>query len=595
MTLRLHHSCRFTLVLFLVSSSFAAEPGWVEVRSPHFSLATDGGEKKGRETLLRFEQMRVAYGSLMTRANVNLPVPLQIVAFRDSKEIADFLPLWRGKPTQTSGMFEGDDDRKFIVLALSVDDPWQVVFHEYAHQLLNGNTGFQFQPWFDEGFAEFFSGIRINGKEASVGSPPERDLQVLRQEKLMKVTDLFRVRRDSSIYNETGDHRSLFYAESWLVVHYLYDKQLFPRLDRYFDLALRKGVPIEEAIQQAFGLSAPDFDWRLGQYLAGQRFSSYKVSAQPGAESSSYTVKPLTQVDVQVVLADTHLHSPNYRDKARGEFEEVVKMQPENAAALRGLGYGYLLQQDFARAGTYFAEALEHASGDPRLLYYSCLMIEQQEGPGLGNDRQELEIIQKRLEKAVALDPEFADAYFRLAFTYVSQGDPEDALKAMTRAAALNPRNQAYALGLAEIYLLNRRVDDAIAVLDPLNETVEPRFAAQTAQLLERARKAKNSAVSTSKEPQAATSDAQQATASDHGPAGFLKGTLVDVDCSAKPEALLTVAAGEKTWKFHARDGTRVIVIGGDNLSCEWTNRRVAVNYRPTGETTGEVVSVELQ
>lgn len=588
MTRRLHGSCRLALLFFLVSSSFAGEAEWIEVRSPHFSLATDAGEKKGRETLLRFEQMRTAFGSLMTKANVNLPVPLQIVAFRTSQEMTDFVPLWKGKPTQVAGMFEGNDDRTFIVLDLSVNDPWQVVFHEYAHQLLNGNTGFQFQPWFDEGFAEFFSGIRINGKEAAAGAAPERDLQVLRQEKLMKVADLFRVQHDSSIYNEAGDHRSLFYAESWLVVHYLYDKQLFPKLELYFDLALRKGVPIEHAMQQGFGMSAADFDLILGQYLSAQRFFSYKVSAQPGTESSGYKVKPLTQANVQAVLADMHLHSPDYRDKARGEFEEVLKTEPENAAALRGLGYSYWLQQDFAQAGRYFAKALEHAPDDPRLLYYSSLMIEQQEGPGLGNDRQELEIIQKRLERAVALDPEFADAYCRLAFTYVSQGNADDALTAMTKAATLNPRSQAYALNLAEMYLFNRRVDEAIALLEPLNQTVEPRFATQTTQMLERARSVKQ-------QPPSSLSVKAQAAAADAGLARFLKGRLVDVDCSAQPEAVLTVAAGDKTWKFHARDGTRVIVIGADRLSCEWTNRKVAINYRQTGETTGEVISLELQ
>ena len=597
MTRRSHRSCCFALLLSIASTiCFAVEPEWIEVHSPHFSLATDAGEKKGRETLLRFEQMRTAFGALMTKATVNLPVPLQIVAFRSSKEMTDFVPLWKGKPTQVAGMFEGNDDRTFIVLDLSVENPWQVVFHEYAHQLLNGNTGFQFQPWFDEGFAEFFSGIRVNGKDAVVGVPPERDLQILRQEKLMKVADLLRVQRDSSIYNETGDHRSLFYGESWLVVHYLYDKHAFPKLDLYFDLALRKGVPIEDAIQQTFGMSAADFDLILEQYLNAQHFSSYKVAAQPGVESSSYKVRPLTQADVLAVLADMHLHSADYRDKARGEFEEVLKIQPDNVAALRGLGYSYLLQQDFARAGSYFAKAVEHDPDDPRVLYYSSLMIEQQDGPGLGNDRQELEIIQKRLEKAVALDPEFADAYCRLAFTYVSQGNAEDALRAMTKAATLNPRSQAYALNLAEMYLFNRKVDEALAVLEPLNQTVEPRFAAQAGQILERAQQAKqrmDAGRPATTQPLAAAE--QPANANDTRPAGFLKGRLVAVDCSVQPEEVLTVSADDKTWKFHARDSTRVIVIGADSLSCEWTNLKVAINFRQTGETTGELVSVELQ
>ena len=113
----------------------AGEPQWVEVRSPNFSVITDAGEHRGREVALRFEQMRSAFGTLMTKARVNLPVPLQIVAFRNTKEIREVAPLFHGKPTKLAGLFQRSSDRNFILLDMSVDDPWTTVFHEYAHQL----------------------------------------------------------------------------------------------------------------------------------------------------------------------------------------------------------------------------------------------------------------------------------------------------------------------------------------------------------------------------------------------------------------------------------------------------------------------------
>ena len=59
-----------------VPLAYSAEPQWVEVHSPHFSVVTDAGEKRGREAAMRFEQMRAVFGALMTKANVNLPVPI---------------------------------------------------------------------------------------------------------------------------------------------------------------------------------------------------------------------------------------------------------------------------------------------------------------------------------------------------------------------------------------------------------------------------------------------------------------------------------------------------------------------------------------
>lgn len=86
---------RCTLHLFIVAlailgfcrSAIAGEPQWLEVRSPHFSVVTDAGEKRGRDVAVKFEQMRAVFGALFTKANVNLPIPLQIVAFRNTKEL----------------------------------------------------------------------------------------------------------------------------------------------------------------------------------------------------------------------------------------------------------------------------------------------------------------------------------------------------------------------------------------------------------------------------------------------------------------------------------------------------------------------------
>jgi tetratricopeptide (TPR) repeat protein len=297
------------------------------------------------------------------------------------------------------------------------------------------------------------------------------------------------------------------------------------------------------------------------------------------------------------------------------EFLEVLKAQPDNMAALRGLGYGYLLKKDFPHAEEYFRKAVVHDPEDPRTLYYSALMIEMQQGPGLGNDRQELEAIQKRLEKAVALDPEFADAYCRLAFTYVSQGKADQALNTMTKAVTLNPRSLAYTLNLAQLYALNQRFDRAMELLRPLIRTGDSRFAAQAAQMLARAQRATGGPASGTPAGVRSTLTGEQdpilrltlapsapeedsgvaANRKDPGQASFLKGRLMTVDCLSKPAALLTVIVGDKTWRFYARDGTRVIVIGADNLSCDWANRKVAINYRQTGEATGDIVSLELK
>src|SRR3984957_10617930 len=208
----------------------------MEVRSPHFSVVTDAGEKRGREVAMRFEQMRAVFGALMTKANINLPIPLQIVAFRNGKELRQFAPLFKGKPVELAGLFEQGSDRSFILLDMAVENPWTVVFHEYAHQLMNGNLQGEFDPWFQEGFAEYFSSIEVDNKEARVGKVPNDEYVILQQSGTIKIADLFRVQQNSQTYNESGDHRNTFYAESGMLMHYIYDNQLLPKAGIYYDL-----------------------------------------------------------------------------------------------------------------------------------------------------------------------------------------------------------------------------------------------------------------------------------------------------------------------------------------------------------------------
>src|SRR5258706_9235843 len=78
------HLFKSFLSVILLSISLAAQD-WVEIKSKNFTVVTDGGEKRGREVALRFEQMREVFGSLILRDKINPTSPLSIVAFKDRK------------------------------------------------------------------------------------------------------------------------------------------------------------------------------------------------------------------------------------------------------------------------------------------------------------------------------------------------------------------------------------------------------------------------------------------------------------------------------------------------------------------------------
>jgi hypothetical protein len=47
--------------------------------------------------------------------------------------------------------------------------------------------------------------------------------------------------------------------------------------------------------------------------------------------------------------------------------------------------------------------------------------------------------------------------------------------------------------------------------------------------------------------------------------------------------------------KLRAPDYKSLLVIGEDSLSCDWKNRKVAVNYHVGGVADGDLISLEVQ
>src|SRR6202158_5602147 len=115
-------------------------------------------------------------------------------------------------------------------------------------------------------------------------------------------------------------------------------------------------------------------------------------------------------------------------------------------------------------------------SADPRVHYYSAMLMSRE---GAFTNHSDLPEMIKQLNTAIALDPEFADPYSLLAFAQMYAGDPVKGLVSMQRAVSLSPRNENYQFNLAQMYMNNRQVDPAIAILQTLTRSSSPEVAAR--------------------------------------------------------------------------------------------------------------------
>jgi tetratricopeptide (TPR) repeat protein len=206
-------------------------------------------------------------------------------------------------------------------------------------------------------------------------------------------------------------------------------------------------------------------------------------------------------------------------------------------------------------------------------------------------------------QAAIAIDPEFADAYDLLARAQSMEGDNPAALAAFDKAIILNPQNEIYRMNLANYYLAVHDWDSAKKILSSVAEGSNPSLAnAARAQLenIDRIREnektnpggfvATRQPFEESKEPDDAPPPPAHPV-----PVHYVKGKLLRVDCTAEPGAKLTVDIAAKSWTFSVADRAHMVLLGADTFSCDWHDRKVAINYREHGDNQGDIVSLEIQ
>jgi len=250
------------------------------------------------------------------------------------------------------------------------------------------------------------------------------------------------------------------------------------------------------------------------------------------------------------------------------------------------------------------------------VLKYRIAETRHAEIQGLANMMQDLRSV-------LEWYPEFADAYDLMAVARMEGGGATAAMQAERAAQQLNPREPRYVYHMAQIYIANKQWDAAKTLLERLKAGGDPQIAALAREkfdqiaterkygipvasgagapklapqkspfdVLEQDAAERAKAESTSSAPTAIT----PAGTPDKRPTKFLRGELVSVDCTPAPSAILTVASAGSVLKLRAPDYKSLVLVGSDEFSCDWHDRKVAVNYKPGGAADGDLVSLEVR
>lgn len=476
----------FLLVFLTVPTTAATQSrdNWRSVRTNNLFVIGNAEPEKLRQVAVWLEFFHSAFGKLVSRNVLDASVPTTVVVFRDDASFTPFKPLYQGRPANVAGYFQPGDDVNYIAMSLDPHgrDSFSIAFHEYVHLHLQENVP-GVPVWLNEGLAEFYGSLQFSNSEAVIGATLPYYMRLLRNQELLPLETLLSIDTRSPHYNEQ-DKTGIFYGESWALVHYLMlgGSGRQEQFKRFLHLVGR-GEDVTKALENSFGMTLDAIGKELRAYIRQGELPSLRIASadDPQAYASFTAIQrvSLSEAEANYYLGDLLLHIGR-REDAERYFKQAVALDHGMTNAYAKLGQLAVYQRHFADAKKY----LQRATSTPQhyLVHYHYAWVLSREPVSPNGTISEYSpetaaVIREQLLRTIKLAPEYAPAYYLLAFVnLVTDKNLDEALQLAEKARRLQPGRSDYALLLGQIYAARADVAAARALLEPLTRDSDPRI-----------------------------------------------------------------------------------------------------------------------
>jgi tetratricopeptide (TPR) repeat protein len=430
--------CLFAAILAtFLDGPLAAADQWIKLATPNFELYTTAGEKKGREAILYFEQVRSFFLEASQSKRVS-DFPVRIVAFRGEKQYQPYRLNEFATAYYTRGR-----NRDYIVMQDISSEHYPVAIHEYTHLIIE-HAGLKPPPWLNEGLAELYSTLTPVGKKATVGDIIPGRARTLVTDPWIPLEALTSADHRSPLYNERN-RAGMFYAESWALTHMLFFSPDYrPNFPKFLE-AVSSGKTMEEACQAAFGKRLPEVEAALRRYLKAARFyhAVYDIKLEKSAEDPD--VSDASAFESGMVLAD--LLALTHRAKeALSAYQQLAASNPDKPDVEESLGYLAWQSGDREAARGHFEKALAAGTKNARMCYDYAMLSRS------GSDARKNAL--PAFQKALELKPDYTEARLQLGLTLVNTRNYPEAIAQLGQVRKVDPEQaQWYFPALAYAYL----------------------------------------------------------------------------------------------------------------------------------------------
>lgn len=434
---------------------------WVEIRSPHFVVITDGRLSDARVVADHFERIRQVFLKMAPNMDVDPLEPVTILAAKNEAELKNLLPgYWEEKGhMHPAGLFIGGKDRNYVALRMDADQngSFHVVYHEYVH-LLESLNFTSLPVWVSEGLAEFYAAARINGNDVGLGYPIPWHISLLQQGQWIPLDQLLTATHSSPLYNE-NNLSSIFYAESWELTHYLLtaDNAAHGKSFIKYISLFEQGVPSLTAAEETFG-DLHALTKRLHGYAEQDTYKYLRVKTSIAGGKDAYPSRPLPPAEQEAVFGDFYVRTGRPVEAVKA-LREAMRLDPKLPGPYESLGLLALQHGNDVSALNWLGQAVALGSKDYLVYYYHASLLLDQKG----NEAADEAI--KDVNHCLDLNSNSARGYGLLADLYAMTGKDLDVASGVARRAIeLKPADSRNYATLAYILLRQRKADEAETV-----------------------------------------------------------------------------------------------------------------------------------
>ncbi|MBI1686530.1 tetratricopeptide repeat protein [Caulobacter hibisci] len=447
---------------------------WMRAESTHFVVYSDRSEALVRRYVAMLEDFDGVLRLLHDKTDAETPRKLPFYLVSSTQQMRRVIP---GASEGLRGIYSTALEDIFVVAIREDGGRYDrnngddVVLHEYTHHFMMQYFPAGYPGWLIEGLAEYYMTVDLQPEKVLIGDFSRSRAASLMNKTWVPMADVLSKKPGQIPEADRG----VYYAQSWLLTHYVWnDKGRRSQLSRYLK-AVREGADPMASWTKVYGQDGKQLEKALVKYMDNLSGMELKRTPPPapeivftrlpeGADDLILEVQRLKQ-DIPPAEADAFL----------AKIRKIVAKRPNEFYSRRVLARTECDLGDRKQCEVMLKALLDERPQDLETLQIlaASRLSSARKAVRDKADREQVQAIYadaaQYLGRIHKIDPNDYMALFGYAQTRSLEKTPsENTLNVITRAAEIAPQASLIRMTAARLFIQAKAYEEACEMMAPV-------------------------------------------------------------------------------------------------------------------------------